>query len=375
MKLIWRDRRTLQSVVLAQKVVSLWTYDDKELKFITDRVWKLLWETFDINIIISNLKRKKNIILRQIRKKYEINEKYNAIFDYIESTFLKFGYEVKLTSLYYNFDRWNHQEFIDIFSRWLDMDKKNEEARELKLNTCSLDRNKIYLPIYDILSSNEIKWYIVADIKWYDKRKIFFISNIIFELLENIINDMFIYKYENLIEDSIIDNLTWAFRREYGLKKIEHDIENLWENNNLYMMFVDIDHFKDFNDTYWHDMWDKVLKFFVKAMLTTIRSTDYIVRYWWEEFLLVCKTFKNKENIIFSRVKQEIDINISKLVKENNFPEEITFSGWVALSSSINMNNLQEKIESMITLADANMYKAKNNWRNQIRLDNWEFIK
>jgi len=369
------DIWSLKTIVLAKKLVSVWMTDSKEINFLTKKVWKILWENFDIHSVINNFKREKNIILRTIRKNKEENDKYNAIFDYIESVFLKCGYEIKLTSLYYNFNKINHQEFIDIFSRWLNADEKNEEIRLLKSNKNSLDENRIFVPIYDILSSDNIKWYIVAKTKLYDKKKIFFISNVIFELLENVINDMFIYKYENLIQDSIIDSLTWWFRREYGLWKIENDVNNLWENNNLYLMFVDIDHFKKFNDTYGHDIWDKVLKIFVTAISNVIRSSDYIVRYGWEEFLVVFKTFKNREHIITNRVKQEIDENIKILIEQNNIPENITFSGWVSSAFSIHMDDILEKIEAMITLADANMYKAKNNWRNQIRLDNWKIIK
>ncbi len=377
-----RTYSELRSIILAEKLVDT-DYSEGNIHYLKKQFANFLWDNLDILSIINTLKKNKSIFLRQLRKinnngleKNEIEGKKNGmIFDYIESVFLKFWFNIKLNSLYYNFDRGRINEFIEIFSKGLNFEELCEEKRILDKNTCILDKNKIHLPIYDMLSSDGIMWYIVADITWYNKKQIFFVSNIVFNILDDIINNMFINKYENLIENSLLDKMTWAFSRDYWLQKIENLLERWPDNFSIEFMFVDIDHFKNFNDDYWHEMWDNVLSVFVEAITKSIRKTDYVVRYWWEEFLVIFKWYKWEKEDIFEHVKKNIDKNLEELTKEYNLPKKITFSWWTAKASSLLNENISQRIEDIIAIADKNMYKAKEAWRNQIVLQNWETIK
>ena len=375
----------LRNIVLVNKLLNT-DCKEKSVDYLKKQFWKLLSNNLDVFSILSDLKKSKNIFLRELRKvnnekiaPEEIEEKKNSmIFDYIENIFYKFWFKIKLHSLYYNFNRGRINEFITLFSRGLDNKELYEEKRILSKNPCLLDKNKIHLPIYDLLFKDGIIWYITADITWYNKQQIFFISVIIFNLLSDIIHSIFINKYEDLIEKSLIDPMTWAFSRDYGLKKIEESILKLPENFDVDLMFVDIDHFKKFNDTHWHEMWDKVLSIFVEAIVKSIRKTDYVVRYWWEEFIVIFKILKSENNNDFQylkKIKKKIDKNLKELIKEYDIPEKITFSWWVAKSSSVLNTDIEKKIEDMLAIADKNMYKSKTNWRNQIALQNWEIIK
>ena len=377
-----RTSDELRSIVLADKIVNLDCWDDS-IHFLKKHFSNILWNNFDILSIINIIKKQKSVFLRKLRKidnkalsNKEIEEKKNTIiFDYIEHIFLKFGFNIKLNSLYYNFDKGRINELIEIFSKWLSFEELHEEKRILSKNSCILNKNKIQLPIYDVLSLDGIIWYVTADITWYNKKQIFFISNIIFNLLKDIISNMFVNKYENLIEDSLIDNMTWAFSREYWLQKIEDTLIALPKIFDVEFMFVDIDHFKKFNDTYWHDMWDRVLAVFIEAITKSIRQTDYVVRHWWEEFLIIFKLYKGQESNIFNHIKKDIDKNLEELTKKYNIPENITFSWWTSKASSLLNENINQRIEDIIAIADKNMYKAKEKWRNQIVLQNWKIIK
>ncbi len=377
-----RTSSELRTIVLADKLFNT-DCSEKSIHYLKKQFSIILWNNLDILSIINTLKKNKSTFLRKLRKvdneklsSNEVEEKKNSmIFDYIENIFSQFWFNINLNSLYYNFDRGRINEFIEIFSRGLSFEALYEEKRILSKNSCILDKDRIHLPIHDVLSSDWTIWYITADITWYNKKQVFFVSNIIFNVLSDVIHNIFINKYENLIEDSLLDGMTWAFSREYWLQKIEDSLMKLPENFDIEFMFVDIDHFKNFNDTYWHEMWDKVLSIFIEAITKSIRKTDYVVRYWWEEFLIIFKLIKSQKENIFDHVKNDIDKNLKKLIKKYGLPENITFSWWTSKASSLLNENINQRIEDIIAIADKNMYKAKENWRNQIVLQNWKIIK
>lgn len=54
-------------------------------------------------------------------------------------------------------------------------------------------------------------------------------------------------------------------------------------------MMLDLDHFKQINDTYGHDMGDKVLRAFATLVAANLRNEDIFARWGGEEFVIVCQ--------------------------------------------------------------------------------------
>ena len=89
-----------------------------------------------------------------------------------------------------------------------------------------------------------------------------------------------------LAEIAIKDDLTRIPNR-YDLKmKLESSLSEFHAyKNNFGLLFIDIDHFKQLNDTYGHHAGDEVLRVVSKTLTSNLRSSDLIGRWGGEEFL------------------------------------------------------------------------------------------
>lgn len=135
------------------------------------------------------------------------------------------------------------------------------------------------------------------------------------------------------------------------------------ESTGLTIAMLDIDHFKQFNDTYGHDIGDKVLKAFNEACRESIRSHDQYGRFGGEEWMLVLQDAQEKHIAgIFKRLKA----HLNKVAIDGVTPDtQVTFSlGGAQLQDS------DKSLKQLIKRADVNLYKAKAAGRNQYMICN-----
>ncbi len=140
------------------------------------------------------------------------------------------------------------------------------------------------------------------------------------------------------------------------IKRFENGF--LREKQNYAIVFFDIDHFKNVNDTYGHDCGDVILKTFSALLLKLTRDSDMIGRYGGEEFIAAVN-YNNQSELekYITRIKSVITKN-KFIYKEHKI--KITFSAGVQLRS--NNNNAADTITNSDTL----LYKAKETGRNKI---------
>ncbi len=144
-----------------------------------------------------------------------------------------------------------------------------------------------------------------------------------------------------------IDPLTKAYNRLF----LEGSLENIFNiNERKTIVMLDIDHFKNVNDTYGHQAGDEVLIHFINTIKKTVRKSDLIVRYGGEEFLIYMPNTVKEEAL---RVIYKIKSNL-KPCKDI----EYTFSAGIADEG--------ETLAEMVKIADKRLYKAKNTGRNKI---------
>jgi len=92
-----------------------------------------------------------------------------------------------------------------------------------------------------------------------------------------------------LHEASITDELTGFHNRRYAMDRIEKDwAASSRSGRQISCMMIDLDNFKQINDTYGHDIGDKVLVGISGVMKKTLRSHDIICRVGGDEFLIIC---------------------------------------------------------------------------------------
>lgn len=156
------------------------------------------------------------------------------------------------------------------------------------------------------------------------------------------------------------DSLT-KLKNRYGLQKIMNLETSRSERykNNLTLLFLDIDNFKDFNDTYGHKEGDSVLVKLAETILNELRFTDYAFRYGGEEFLvLLPQTDISGAVKIAERIRRKF--KAINFISQQYHPVHNTVSIGIAKYESTN------SIKSFIDHADKAMYKAKKQGKDQV---------
>ncbi|HHX60133.1 MAG TPA: GGDEF domain-containing protein [Epulopiscium sp.] len=173
-----------------------------------------------------------------------------------------------------------------------------------------------------------------------------------------IIITLFIFKkriYDELKVSAIHDPLTKAFNRRYFNEYIENEILRGQRKNKVFcLIMLDIDHFKNVNDTYGHNKGDYVLATLVKVVGKIIRRYDVLSRIGGEEFtILLPDTNINDAFDLAERVRMSV--------------EEYPFEGIPPLTISLGVVELKNDDDgaSILERADQAMYKAKNSGRNR----------
>lgn len=125
------------------------------------------------------------------------------------------------------------------------------------------------------------------------------------------------------------------------------------------MVFFDIDHFKQINDTYGHDVGDIALKVLVDIIGHSLRASDALGRLGGEEFaLLLPETSFEGANILAERIRQRVSEEVIEAAGTDGF--KMTISGGLALWEE------GQTYDDLFKKVDERLYAAKNGGRNQI---------
>ena len=164
---------------------------------------------------------------------------------------------------------------------------------------------------------------------------------------------------KKLIENSTIDYLTNIPNRKYffetGLKYF-HLAKR--QKSMLSVIYIDIDYFKNINDTYGHNIGDEILKIIANTLSKNIRKSDIVARTGGEEFIILLTDIDEQKAFIFAeKLRKSIEnINYKK--------DDITVKSTISLGISGIKNN-DEKLDSIINRADKALYQAKKENRNK----------
>ncbi|MBU0650777.1 GGDEF domain-containing protein [bacterium] len=165
---------------------------------------------------------------------------------------------------------------------------------------------------------------------------------------------------EQMEKLSVTDGLTRVYNRRYFESKIheEFNIAKKFQTK-LAIIFIDIDHFKSFNDTHGHQAGDEVLRQLSSVIDGVLRKNATLFRYGGEEFVILLSETDDKDAYFVAQ-------RIRTVVEEHNFmfnnkPLKVTVSLGVA---SYPLHSLE--IDEVLVKADKALYQAKNSGRNRV---------
>ena len=161
-----------------------------------------------------------------------------------------------------------------------------------------------------------------------------------------------------------IDELTGLYNHRYFQEFLQKSIDNAdKENQEVSLLFMDIDYFKNFNDINGHQAGDLLLKEISQIMKSCIRGSDVVARYGGEEFAAILpNTTENNAVKIGERIRSSIQNTYFK-GQENQLDKNITIS--------IGVSSYPKKAISkhqLINTADDALYRAKSFNRNRVEL-------
>jgi diguanylate cyclase (GGDEF)-like protein/PAS domain S-box-containing protein len=175
-----------------------------------------------------------------------------------------------------------------------------------------------------------------------------------------VLNSVDITKIKQLEEElkrlSITDPLTQIFNRTKFDQALKEEIKRCRRyNTELAIIMFDIDHFKHFNDTYGHDMGDKILLNLVTLVKKCIRDTDIFSRWGGEEFMLLLP-HTSLENAL--KLAERVRIKVMK----HTF-DEVEF---ITCSFGVSEFRKEDNEETLIKRVDNALYESKRSGRNKV---------
>ena len=172
-------------------------------------------------------------------------------------------------------------------------------------------------------------------------------------------------KIKSLINDlefmAFHDPMTGAYNRrkffELGYDKINNNKEN------LFAVMLDIDKFKNVNDTYGHSTGDEVIKAVVNTIINSIEEDKVFGRLGGEEFAIV-GNYKDKESVIQNTEEVRQAIEKLEVISETN-TIKFTISSGISQYSASDKDNV-ESLDYLLAKADEALYEAKETGRNKV---------
>lgn len=153
------------------------------------------------------------------------------------------------------------------------------------------------------------------------------------------------------------DSLTGLKNRSAGMQIVEQNLRRQNGERGCVVAVIDFDHFKAVNDTYGHDVGDKVLIAGTKAMSEAVRSSDSVVRVGGEEFMVVL-AYADHESA--AQVLERVRLAVEETVITLDSGDVINPTVSIGVSES----KEEDDVSSLYRRADQALYKAKRAGRN-----------
>ena len=179
------------------------------------------------------------------------------------------------------------------------------------------------------------------------------------DISNNQINELRIKELEKI---ALTDSLTLLANRNF----INREIKNRFEEQKRFeptfgLLFMDIDNFKEVNDTYGHDVGDKVLKLIANTIISNARPFDLYGRWGGEEFIGIIRNINSEE-------LKSLGNRLIRLISASSILHESENLS-VTISIGATLANEHDTIESLIKRSDTLLYRSKSSGKNCLTID------
>lgn len=171
---------------------------------------------------------------------------------------------------------------------------------------------------------------------------------------------------ERIKQLGLIDPLTGVHNRRYFDQRLTEEINRASRTQKpISCLFLDIDHFKKFNDEYGHQIGDRVLQEVAAIIKAQMRRSDVMARFGGEEFSVLLTNTDTK-------LASEIAERIRYIIADNEYELSETVRSRVTISVGVSTMlpehgcDTEETGQKLIAKADSALYEAKDKGRNQV---------
>jgi len=178
---------------------------------------------------------------------------------------------------------------------------------------------------------------------------------------------------EHISQLAYYDSLTELPNRSLFYDRLEQAIIKAERaKNKVAILFIDLDRFKEVNDTFGHEAGDALLKAVAKRTSFCLRSSDTLARLGGDEFVVILCELEGDKNRVTRVVQRVVSKILEKLCTPYDFQGQVLHSG-ASIGVVIYPDNAKN-IHQLIQQADTAMYEAKNAGRNTYRFFSQEMM-
>ena len=181
---------------------------------------------------------------------------------------------------------------------------------------------------------------------------------------------------EKLVRSATVDSLTGAYNRQEMQRKLEAERMRLLRYNRsagrFSLLFLDLDNFKFYNDTYGHAAGDAILQRFSTILESSVRTIDTVGRLGGDEFIvMIPETPKSGAEVVAQRILSTLENSVPTLAESlgidmDSIPADRKLGCSIGIAEYDPLSD--RTVDDLVSSADKAMYDAKKEGKNRCRV-------